>query len=249
MLWEMRVREQFGQQVSLEEISPNTWRIYAPYFHEDGDMFSIYLEQDENGSLRLRDFGNTLMRVSYTFDFDTPKKNDILISLVKSNYGQFHDGELTLETNPERLPYSIFQFAQLISKVSSLDILRREVVKSLFFDNLNDFVTNELSDYTIVKDFRPTNDKELVVDYLIRAPKPLYLFAVNENTKASKVVISCLTFQKQRVPFRSLIVHENFNDLSSFYRNQLTNAVDKQYTSLEDFQLEGKEYIERELAS
>lgn len=79
--------------------------------------------------------------------------------------------------------------------------------------------------------------------------KPLFVFGVNENTKASKVVISCLSFQKQKIPFRSLIVHEDFDGLSSFYRDQITNMADKQFTSLDDFRAEGIDYISRELAS
>lgn len=77
----------------------------------------------------------------------------------------------------------------------------------------------------------------------------MFIFGVNENTKASKVVISCLSFQKQKIPFRSLIVHEDFDGLSSFYRNQITNMADKQFTSLDDFRTEGLDYISRELAS
>ena len=211
-------------------------------------MYSIYLDEEENRIL-IRDFGNTLLRVSYTFDFDTPKKREILQNLVKSNYGSLTDGELSIETTIDMLPSAFFQFTQLVSKVSSMDILRREVVKSLFYENLDTFISSELKEFQIQKDYRPTRDNELVVDYYIPANKPLYLFGVNENTKASKTVISCLTFQKQRLSFRSLIIHENFNELSSFNRNQLTNAADKQYTSLEDFKSEGKDYINRETAS
>ncbi len=245
---ESLLKEQFGRQIALEEVSRNVYRVYAPFFHEDGDMYSIYLDEEENRIL-IRDFGNTLLRVSYTFDFDTPKKREILQNLVKSNYGSLTDGELSIETTIDMLPSAFFQFTQLVSKVSSMDILRREVVKSLFYENLDTFISSELKEFQIQKDYRPTRDNELVVDYYIPANKPLYLFGVNENTKASKTVISCLTFQKQRLSFRSLIIHENFNELSSFNRNQLTNAADKQYTSLEDFKSEGKDYINRETAS
>ena len=245
---ESLLKEQFGRQIALEEVSRNVYRVYAPFFHEDGDMYSIYLDDEENRIL-IRDFGNTLLRVSYTFDFDTPKKREILQNLVKSNYGSLTDGELSIETTIDMLPSAFFQFTQLVSKVSSMDILRREVVKSLFYENLDTFISSELKEFQIQKDYRPTRDNELVVDYYIPANKPLYLFGVNENTKASKTVISCLTFQKQRLSFRSLIIHENFNELSSFNRNQLTNAADKQYTSLEDFKSEGKDYINRETAS
>lgn len=246
-----RLRSDFGELVSLEEVSPGIMRIYAPFFHEDGDMVSMYLELRQDKTMIIRDFGNTLMRISYTFELDSQNKLNVLSNIVKSNYGQLEDGELLLETTFERLPQDIFQFSQLVAKVSSIDLLRRETIRSLFFENLNEFITGQLKQYHFIQNYLPTKDKQLIVDYQIPAPsgamKPLFIFGVNENTKASKVVISCLSFQKQRIPFRSLIIHEDFGSLSSFNRNQITNTADKQYTSLDDFKAEGLDYIEREL--
>ena len=131
-----RLQDQFGRLVSVEEVEPHILRIYAPLFHEDGDMMSMYLDTSAgDDGLALRDFGNALMRVSYTFDIDTENKRNVLNAIVKSNQ------------------------------------------------------------------------------------------------------------------FRSLVVHEDFDGLTSFYRNQLTNAVDKQYTTFDDFKDNGLAYIQRELAS
>lgn len=245
------LQEQFGKMVSLEEINSNTMRVYAPFFHEDGDMISMYLDINENGKIRIRDFGNTLMRVSYTFDIDTVNKQNILTNIVNSNYGTLIDGELSIDTDVEHLSNSIFQYSQLIAKVSNIDILRNEVVKSMFYDYLDDFIFDAFKDYNVDAKFTPLADKELVVDYRLpsEGAKPIFIFGVNKDTKASKVVISCLTFQKLHIPFRSLIVHEDFNGLSVFNRNQITNAADKQFASLDDFTTDGVDYIKRELVS
>ena len=139
------------------------------------------------------------------------------------------------------------------SKINAMDMLSYDIVQSLFYENLNSYMKENFKQYNYTKDFRPTKDNQLVVDYHVPThaggAKPLFIFGVNENTKASKVVISCLSFQKQKIPFRSLIVHEDFDGLSSFYRNQITNMADKQFTSLDDFRTEGLDYISRELAS
>lgn len=247
-----KLQQQFGGLVSLEAIEPNLMRVYAPFFHEDGDMVSMYLEKNPDGSLLLRDFGNALMRVSYTFDLDSDNKRTVLNNIVRSNNGILDDHELQIPATIDTLSESILQFSQLVAKVSSIELLQRQVVKSMFFDYLSDFIMSELSAYKISRNTAPSRDKQLVVDFQISTPasaKPIYIFGVNENVKASKVVISCLNFQKQRLPFRSLVIHEDFDGLSSFYRNQITNAVDKQYTTLDDFREEGAEYITRELAS
>lgn len=243
------LQQHFGQLISLEPTAPNTFRIYIPFFHEDGDMISMYLQTTDTNRLLLRDFGNTLMRVSYTFDIDTENKISILNSIVKSNFGKLDDGEIILETDYENLAQSIFQYSQIVAKVSNVDIIRRENIKSMFNEYLSQFVLEHLKKYDVRQNVTPTKDKQLLVDYAIGKQNPIFLFGVGENTKASKVVISCLSFQKQRIPFRSLIVHEDFDALSSFYRNQITNAADKQYTSLDEFQNEGLEYIDRQLVS
>lgn len=246
-----KLNKDFGNQIALEQVAPDAFRIYAPFFHEDGDMISMYLEIRSDNSLIIKDFGNTLMRVSYTFELDSPNKINILNNIVKGNYGHLNDGELSIETTLDSLPQAIFQFSQLVAKVSSIDLLKRETIKSLFFERLDAYISENLIKYHYSQNFLPTRDKQLSVDYQIQPKtnntKPLFLFGVNENTKASKVVISCLSFQKQHLPFRSLVIHEDFENLSSFYRNQITNTVDKQFTSFDDFSAEGMEYIEREL--
>ena len=164
-----RLQKEFGAQISLEEIAPNTMRIYAPFFHEDGDMISMYLEILKDNSLCLRDFGNTLMRVSYTFELDSQNKVNVLNNIVKANYGNLEDGELLIHTTLERLSQDIFQFSQLAAKVSSIDLLRRETVKSLFFERLDGFISDRFKNYSYSPNFQPAADLQLLVDYCIPA--------------------------------------------------------------------------------
>jgi hypothetical protein len=138
----------------------------------------------------------------------------------------------------------------LVAKISNIDLLQRHVVQSLFYDYLDEFIDKNFSDYKIYKDFTPVDDRELVVDYKFEATRPLFIFGVNGETKASKVVISCLSFQKNKIPFRSIVVHNDFNSgISSFYRNQITNMADKQFTSLNEFKAIGFDYVSREIAA
>lgn len=245
---EAALKEKFGEIVSLQMIENNKYQVYAPFFHEDGDMISMYLDiKKEDGTVLIRDFGNTLMRVSYTFDLDSQNKRNILNNIVRSNNGDIDDGEVLYKADLDFLPEAILRYSQIISKVSNIDILRRETVKSLFFEMFSQAVYESVESRNILKDFTPTRDKDLIVDYVIKAERPIFLFGVNENTKASKVVITCLNFITQNIPFKSFIVHEDFDGLTAFNRNQITNAADKQFTSLDDFKARGKKFIEREL--
>lgn len=245
-----RLRQQFGELITLEDLPDGVMRIYAPFFHEDGDMLSMYLQQMPDGNFLIRDYGNTLMRVSYTFDIDTENKRNVLNNIVKSNQGRLDDTELCLESNINTLPQSILQFSQLVAKISNIDLLQRHVVQSLFYDYLDEFIDKNFSNYKVYKDFTPVDDRELIVDYKFEATRPLFVFGVNGETKASKVVISCLSFQKNKIPFRSIVVHNDFDSgISSFYRNQITNMADKQFTSLNEFKAIGFDYVSREIAA
>jgi len=231
------------------------YKILVPFFYEDGDMYDLFVEECPSNTslLRISDHGLTLMKLSYNFEIDTPKKKEILESTISQNRCMLDNSMIYLDIYPQQFVTGVYQFAQVISKINTMDILSYDIVQSLFYEHLNSYMEESFKQYNYTKDFCPTKDNQLVVDYHIptqsSGTKSLFVFGVNENNKASKVVISCLSFQKQKIPFRSLIVHEDFDGLSSFYRNQITNMADKQFTSLDDFRTEGADYIARELVS
>jgi hypothetical protein len=62
------------------------------------------------------------------------------------------------------------------------------------------------------------------------------------------VALSCLEFEKRNIPFRSVVVHEDFeNGLSKKDQTRITSAADKQFTSLNDFQSHAEQYFSREV--
>jgi hypothetical protein len=68
------------------------------------------------------------------------------------------------------------------------------------------------------------------------------MFGVKDISKARLSTISCFEYQRANLNFRSLIVHEDFEKLPRKDRTRLTNACDKQFTSLDDFKLNAKLY-------
>ena len=236
-----------GRDFSIVRDEDSALQLYAPFFHEDGDMYSIYIDETEDGAVVIRDFGNTLMRVSYTFEIDTDNKRNILERIASSNNAILEDGELMIRSTLSTLPADVLRFSQVIAKVSNVKILRREIVRSMFLEEFGTFVADELKEYKIQPKYAPTDDPDLFVDFAIPSKRSLYVFGVDSDIKAQKVIISCLNFQKMNLSFRSIIVHKQFDDLAKFSRNQITNIADKQYTSLDEFMRSGKEYLNREL--
>jgi len=65
--------------------------------------------------------------------------------------------------------------------------------------------------------------------------------------RSDEEILSLIKCEK-RIPFRSLVIHENMDSLSSFNRQQIINVADKQFYSFEGFKIEGKSYLKREIA-
>ncbi|MDR0926195.1 MAG: DUF1828 domain-containing protein [Ignavibacteria bacterium] len=234
----------------FREKRPNIYKVLVPFFHEDGDMYDIFVEESpvNNNLIRVSDYGLTLMKLSYAFDIDTDNKRTTLESIVAQNRCEIDNGLIYIDVLDTQVQSAVFLLSQVISKVSNMDIISREMVKSMFYDLLQEFVLEmEISfNYKMKKDITPLADSpDLVVDFEIPAKRPIYLFGARDDSKASKIIISCLQFSSNKLPYQSLVIHEDFETLTKFNQKQITNAVDKQYTSLDEFKAKGRDYLAR----
>jgi len=245
------LKKQFNDRIRFEEKRPGVYQLIAPFYHEDGDMLEIYLERIEgNGKVKISDHGMTVMRLSYEYDIDTPNKKRIFEKILSENNIKEKDGRIFLESDTNILYPSIMQFAQVVGKVSNMRLFKREVIKSLFYEILDEFINEKLIRFQPEPNILPIPERDdLEVDYSFKKfPRPLYLFGIKDDTKARLATISCLEFQRARVNFKSVAVHEGFEDLSKKDRKRITSAVDKQFVDLDDFKSHGEEYFLREAA-
>lgn len=248
------LRAQFGDFVRLEEKRPNIQQVFAPFYHEDGDMMDIFIDLPKDADLsegmriKLTDHGMTLMRLSYTFDIDTPNKEKIFHRILLENGVSEEDGELYMETGAESLYPVLMQFSQAIGKVCNMRLFRRETLESLFEEMLEEFIMEKLAPYRPTKSVYPIPERDdLEVDWqLTPNGTPLYLFGVRDTARARLATISCLEFQRKKLTFRSLIVHEDFDKIGRKDKTRLTSACDKQFTSLDDFRQNAEQYLLRE---
>jgi hypothetical protein len=248
------LKQQFNGHVAFQERRPGVIQVLAPLFHEDGDMVDIFLDEPSNGSNRvvITDHGMTLMRLTYTYELDTENKQRIFHRILSENRVSQKDGRLFIEADPDRLYPAILQFAQTVAKVSSMQFFKREVIQSLFYEQLAEFIEERLAEFNPRTHVLPIPDHdEYEVDYQLDAgPRPIYLFGVKDSDKARLAIISCLEFQRRRLPFKSVMVHQDFEGgLSRKDRSRITNAADKQFTTLDEFRGNGSLFLERERAA
>jgi hypothetical protein len=239
----------FNSRVDVREKRPGVMKLIVPMFHEDGDMVDIFLEELADGRVRVSDRGLSLMRLSYGFDVDTENKDRIFKRILNENRIQEDCGNLFVDVAPDHLYPAVLNFGQTVAKVTNMALYRREVIANLFYEMLHDKVEERLGGFSPREDVTPLPEREeLVVDYaLLDRPTPIYMFGVREKEtpKLRLTAVACLEFQKAKLPFRSVVIHQDFESLSRIDRQIITNAVDKQFTSLDEFASSGREAIER----
>ena len=244
--------EQFQTNINIKEKRPGIFQLYAPLFHEDGDMMEIYLEprNDGSGLVRVCDYGMTIQRLSYSFNLDTPNKEKIFNKIISENKVGEVNGKLFIEARLENLYPAILQFTHTIGKVLNMQHFRREVMQSLFYEYLFEFITTTLAPFNPREHVFPIEARDdLEVDWLFDTkPHNVFLFGVKDNNKARLITIACLEFQRANIPFTSYVVHEDFDNLTRKDRSRITSAADKQFVSFNDFKENGLSMFRRETA-
>ena len=250
------LRDQFQTQIELREKRPGIQQLFAPLYHEDGDMVDIFLDVPTAADLapadavRISDHGLTLMRLSYAFELDSPNKERIFQRILAENGIEERSGSLVIDTQAQSLYPAILQFAQRIAKVCNMRLFKREVLASLFDEMLTDFIQSTLGRFHVRPGIYPLADRDdLEVDWEF-SPRgvPIYLFGVKDTAKARLTALSCLEFLRHGLTFKSVAVHEDFEKLTRKDRTRVTSACDKQFTGLDDFKQNAEQYFSREAA-
>lgn len=241
------IKQSFNNRIDIREKRPDIYQLFIPLYHEDGDMIDLFIEKNDEGYV-LCDYGLTLMRLSYSYEIDTPNKEAIFQKILSENKMEEVNGKIQFKTNYETVFTDIMHAAQTFMKIGSMRYFKREIVESLFYEMLEEVIIKDLSEYNPKKNVLPIPERDdLEADFQFKPNgHPVYVFGVKGAAKARLATICCLEYQNANKIFRSLIVHEDFEKLPRKDRSRLTNACDKQFTSLEDFKINAVKFLERE---
>lgn len=202
-------------------------------------MIDIFVEPSpaDSSLVRVSDYGMTLMRLSYSYELNTPNKERILARILSENRMQLDKGNIFVDVPKESLYGAVLQFAQTVAKVANMRLYRREVIQSLFYEQLASFIESNLRAFNPTEHALPIPERDdLEVDFRFDVePHPIFLFGVKDVAKARLATISMLEFQKQRLLFKGFVVHEDVESLPRKDRTRIMSAADKQFPSLDDF--------------
>jgi hypothetical protein len=240
--------KQFNNRIKFVEKRPGISQLLAPLYYEDGDMLDVYIKEINGSSFQVCDFGMSIMKLSYEYELNSENKLRIFNQILKDNLVENENGNLYINTGIEGLFGSIMQFSQCIAKISNMAYFKREVIKSMFYEMLDEEIDTHYSDKYKKRYYPIPEHDEFEVDYFFEGKtRPVYLYGVKDNTKAKLVTISNQQFMLKDLPFTSFVVYEDFDNISKKDRNRILSATSKQFPSLEDFMSNGEAFLKQEL--
>jgi hypothetical protein len=244
-LLEEILADQFGA-VEVHEKRIGVYQLLIPMYYHDGDMVELFAMLLPGNKVRLFDEGFTLMRLSYTFDYDTTAGNKMLRSILGENDIDLIDEMLVLECSLEDIVPALLRFTSTQVKVLLMRMYSKSKEKSSFVADLNEFVLVKLNKYKPEIDYNPKPGLELYkVDFKFNSlPTPKFMFGITGQTKAIRTATALRQFLLEDLTSDNIMVFENVKKITTQDYDRVMKYTKKSFESLKDFKKNGEKYFE-----
>jgi hypothetical protein len=231
-------REKVSEKLRIYPEGMNRYRVFTPFLFEDGDHLAIVLRR-ENGGWVLSDEGHTYMHLTYDLDEKDLQKGTrqkIITNALSVFSVQDRDGEMVIPVQNEQYGDALFSFVQALLKLSDVTYLTRERVRSTFMEDFRAFMEQTVPENRRQFDW---SDREhdpqgkYSIDCRVNGMvRPLFIQAIMGDDKTRDATITLLQFEKWGVPFRSLAIFENQEEVSRKVLARYSDVCEKQFSSL-----------------
>jgi len=232
------LREKVSNEIGIEEAGVDRFIVSVPFTFDDGDHFAITLHR-QNGGWYFSDEGHTFMHLSYSdVDFSRGSRAKFVDETINAHGIQNHGGELLLPVADEAFGDVLFTYLQGLSRLVTVTDWTKSRVKSTFWEDFQALLMRYVpEDLRLFRYHDPQIDPQgnYTVDCFIPAPKRTWhVYAVSGDDTCRDATISIMHYERGGRRFGSLALH---NDQASLNRRavaQLSDVVNKQFSSLSD---------------
>ena len=235
---ENEFRQKVCSQVSLYAEGLNRYRVFSPFMHSDGDHFSIVLK-NVGDNWYLTDEGVTLMRLTTEIDYGALNKGNRrkFISEALAYYNiEEKEGELVSLIPDSLFGDALYSFVQAIMRVSDVEYLSKERIKSTFLQDFRDFINDIKLSNTVTFDWYDRlsdPNQNYTVDCRIETDRdPLFIFALGSDDKVRDTTINLYHFKDKGVPYQSIGIFEDQTTINRKALAKITDAIGKQFSLL-----------------
>lgn len=232
----------FCEEIRLHPKTDKLTIIEAPFHFPDGDPCQIYLMELPTGGFRVTDSGHTLMHLSYENDikkFKEGTRGQLLEQIMLETGLKYDNGSFYLDTTLDKLPFTIMQMGQALTKIWDLTFLSRARVESTFYEDLKERLYHIVNPDKIHPDYiykEMEDAKDYPIDYYIEGkPVPLYLFGISGRDKARlvNIILERLLRYQESDKFESLMVFQDWENIPKQDAKRLMNIGGEMISSLD----------------
>jgi hypothetical protein len=248
-------RNKVSEKLELEQEGETRFRVLTPFRFEDGDHYEIVLKREGDRWI-LTDEANTLMHLSYWLDekeLGTGTRKQIMDSSLALFSVENREGELIIPVLEDRFGDALFSFVQALSKVTDVSFLSRDIVRSTFIEDFQAVIAAsvppERLEFNWVDQERDPKGNYPVDARINHMRRPLHVYALpSTGEKINVTMIALLTFEKWGVPFESLSIFEDQEEVPRKVLARFSDVAGKQFSRLYGNEEQIKTYLRKAIA-